>query len=198
MEIQFNSNLFVNGLEVKGSLILKDGLNVLTGSNGLGKSTVFNYIKNNRAEFFLDKNLSFMDQFPLMPLSELRVKDVFKILKDDIPFFDNEKLDHLITHFNFEHLLSRSVQLLSGGENQILKFILTSSQKTKYYFFDEPLQYLDGDNLVKIIEQIKELSESSTIILIEHRKEHLTELNANWIYMTKNIDSILIGDEDGV
>jgi len=198
MEIQFNAKLSVNGLEVKGSLNLKKGLNILTGRNGLGKSSLFHFIKNNKNEYFGKNRLSFMDQFPLMPISELRVKDIFKILKEDISYFDEKRLEVLISLFHFDSLLSRSVQLLSGGENQILKFILASSQKTDFYFFDEPLQYLDGDNLKLIIDQIKALASTSTVVLIEHRKEHLASLDANWIEMVKEDNAITLGDHLGV
>jgi energy-coupling factor transporter ATP-binding protein EcfA2 len=198
MKINFDSNLFVNELEVKGDLELKSGLNVLSGRNGLGKSTLFNFIKNNRNKFFENEKLSFMDQFPLMPLSELRVQDLFNILVEDISYFDIKKSNELLDFFKFNSLLTRSVNLLSGGENQILKFILASSQKTNFYFFDEPLQYLDGENLKKVIDEIKNLSTSSTVVVIEHRKEHLSHLDVNWIEMVEDGDSILVGAKSGI
>lgn len=198
MKINFDSNLFVNELEVKGDLELKSGLNVLSGRNGLGKSTLFNFIKNNRNKFFENEKLSFMDQFPLMPLSELRVQDLFNILVEDISYFDIKKSNELLDFFKFNSLLTRSINLLSGGENQILKFILASSQKTNFYFFDEPLQYLDGENLKKVIDEIKNLSTSSTVVVIEHRKEHLSHLDVNWIEMVEDGDSILVGAKSGI
>ena len=49
MEIKLDSKFSVNGLYVQGSLHLRRGLNVLCGNNGIGKSTLFHYIKNNKA-----------------------------------------------------------------------------------------------------------------------------------------------------
>lgn len=201
VDINFSPNskkqLIVNNLPLRGTISFEKGLNIIVGSNGLGKSTFFHFLKNHPKEIFGSHSLAFMDQFPLNPLSDLRVKDLFQIMVEDITYFNKQKLNDLIKTFNFGYLLDRSVHALSGGENQILKFMLIGSQCTDYYFFDEPLQYLDGENLEQILFEINLISKKGIVVLIEHRKEHLDKFQANWIMMKKRSDHIEVGVPSG-
>lgn len=194
MNIEFNSEIEVNKLPILGKLNLVQGINILTGSNGLGKSTLFHYIKSNKDSLLKKSSSSFMDQFPLAPLSELRVLDVLAIMDEDIHSFDLSFAKSLIEEFSLNYILSRSINVLSGGENQLLKFILAISNKSDLYFLDEPLQYLDGKNLDLVIKHIVELSKNSTVVIIEHRKELLQNQKAKWFVMSKKENSIYVNE----
>lgn len=170
---------------------LKSGINVLFGPNGIGKTTFFHYIKSNRKDILGNSTCAFMDQFPLAPVSELTGNDILSILKKDLVNFDFEKVDFLINKFNFTRLLNSKVENYSGGENQIFKFIILMGQNADIYFLDEPLQYLDNDNVEKLLEVLESLN-SKKILIVEHRKEKIESRDYNNVYMKNNNELIEI------
>lgn len=181
----------IHAKKVSANFSLEKGLNVLTGPNGIGKSTFFNYLKHHRKELLLNRSCAFMDQFPLQPLSELRGKDIIQIMAEDFSHFDVHKAYHFVSQFSFEHLLYNKVQSYSGGENQIFKFILLLSQQADFYFLDEPLQYLDDKNIELFLDVLKEFNDKY-VFIIEHRKEKIQQLSARFIIMKQDQQSIKI------
>ena len=187
-----SKNIFqVHDVNVSCDLVLNEGINVLTGANGIGKSIFFHYIKNHRTEVLPGLSCAFMDQFPLLPLSELRGEDLIQILDSDIPWFNGQKSKELIKEFQFERLLGNKVESYSGGENQIIKFVLLLSQDVDCYFLDEPLQYLDDKNIALVLEKLQSLS-SKKVLIIEHRKEKISEVKPHFFEMSKNEGGITI------
>lgn len=185
-------NIFqVHHLNVSCDFLLSTGVNVLTGNNGIGKSTFFHYIKNHRIKLLPGLTCAFMDQFPILPLSELRGEDIINILEEEISFFSIERAMKLVTDFHFTKLLNNRVESYSGGENQILKFILLLSQEADCYFLDEPLQYLDDKNISLVIDKLQIL-ENKRILIIEHRKEKISNINPHFFEMSKKEGSITI------
>ena len=168
---------------------IKSGINVLFGPNGIGKSTFFHYIKNNRKDITGNNSCAFMDQFPLTPLSELTGEDVLLILKKDLGDCNSEKVDYLVNKFKFGKLLNSKVENYSGGENQVFKFIILMGQRADIYFLDEPLQYLDNDNVEKLLEVLETLNDKR-ILIVEHRKEKIEPRNYNNVYM-KNTNELI-------
>ena len=173
--------------------LLVGNLNLLVGDNGVGKSTFFHYVKNNFKSLFPNDKVAFMDQFPLRSISELRVCDIINTLEEDFKSFDKEKANHLFELFDFAKFNLAVLNQLSGGENQIFKFIITNSQKASLYFLDEPLQFLDSKNLIKVKEVIAaQVKEGKTFFMIEHRKELVKDLAKNWIQMEISEEEIFI------
>ena len=195
MKISQTQLFYVNAYSVNCELEIFDGLNILTGRNGIGKTTFFDYIKNHAKELFPNKVCAFMDQFPLKPLIELRGIDILQILEEDISRFKPDKANELIDLFNFRKLLDACVENYSGGENQIFKFILMMGQQADIYFLDEPLQYLDDKNIEKLMSEIYQLSDKK-IVMIEHRLEKLLDLNCHWIEMKEWNQNIIISAKE--
>lgn len=191
-------NIFkINGNNVDCEFTLMPGINLLTGSNGIGKTSFLRYIKGN-SNFFGAMKLSFMDQFPLSPINNIRVRDIINILKEEIFDFNGNLMDSYLKDFNLTGILDREVKLLSGGENQLLKFALLMGQNADLYILDEPLQYLDGKNLQMVINKIVTTSQEKIFLIIEHRKEVLQEVASHSIEMIKEHQDISLRDSDGI
>lgn len=191
MKITLKDIFQVHKENVSCDIELRSGISVLTGPNGIGKSTFFHYLKNHRSSCLPGLTCAFMDQFPLLPLSELRGEDLISILDKDISWFNGEVSQKLVKKFNFENLLKNKVESYSGGENQILKFILLLSQEVDCYFLDEPLQYLDDKNIASFIKSLQDLADKK-ILIIEHRKEKISHINPHLYEMNKSEGGITI------
>lgn len=81
---------------------------------------------------------------------------------------NSHNLLEVCTKLNIESLLNRELTTLSGGELQKVAIAFTSLKNADFRFIDEPSSYLDIKQRVKIAGFIKELSENSSIVVVEH------------------------------
>lgn len=192
VDIKLEKIFQIHGSPVSAHFSLKKGITILTGENGVGKSTFFHYLKNHRAQIFGNFTCAFMDQFPLAPLSELRGKDIINILQQDLQGFDAAFAHKFLDEARMTKLLENTVESYSGGENQMFKFALLISQKAQFYFLDEPLQYLDNQNIIKLLTELRK-RDNKYILIIEHRKEKIEEYTDHSLTMKNINNSIMIG-----
>ena len=157
---------------LRGELKLSHGHSYgLVGPNGIGKSSLIRWCKLNLLE-----NIAYLDQSRLRPLVNLKVQEVIRLLEIEL----KARPAKLIEFFEFENLLDRKVNELSGGENQLLKIILTFSLDRDWYFLDEPFLNLSESNREKVIELIQNLKkERKSFLIIEHHKDLLDQLVEN-------------------
>jgi len=186
MKIKKQNLFIVNELPVNIDINIDIGLYLLTGENGIGKTSFFNFLKENNQTPGSDSEIAFMDQFPLSPINEIRLSDIISFFNKGNRPFDCERAYQLIDRYEIAYLLDRAICLYSGGENQIVKFILMYCQNVDYYFLDEPLQYVDQLRVDKMKQDLKELSTTKAVVIIEHRGEYLDDLNPSRIKMVRN------------
>ncbi len=149
---------------------LKEGvIYLLTGENGVGKSTFFDFLLLE----LLDKsvNFSLMPQESLTPLISRRVKDILRIFEEKnkgrIISSLAEDLGDLLEGLG---LKERGINDLSGGENQLLKIYLALYWEADLYCFDEPEQFLDEKHRNLFFSFLTVLMrEKKKIIIITHR-----------------------------
>ncbi|MFK4825510.1 ABC transporter ATP-binding protein [Paenochrobactrum sp. BZR 588] len=79
----------------------------------------------------------------------------------------------LLTHFNMAHLADKAYTEISGGERQIVLIARALMQKAQILVMDEPTASLDYGNQLRILQLIKELSQSGiSVILSTHNPDH--------------------------
>lgn len=66
---------------------------------------------------------------------------------------------------------------LSGGQKQIILLMRNMSKNNKIVILDEPISAIDRENIVNIIEAIKELGKNKTVIIITHDESILSIVN---------------------
>lgn len=192
MLIKSRNLFYVNKRPVSADFELTKGITLLTGDNGVGKTSFFNYLKESKSEFFKEATFAFMDQFPLMTINEIRLCDVLKLVSDTDFFFDTNLLSKLLDRYNLNYLLERPVRLYSGGENQLVKFLLMISQNVDYYFLDEPLHYIDQERLILLKEDLIKLAKDKVILVIEHRSHEIEALNPKLLKMKNTSKGVQI------
>ncbi len=90
-----------------------------------------------------------------------KVKDLLERIGGDI--------DKVVGMLELEDILSRNVQVLSGGELQRLAIAACLLKDADVYIFDEPCSYLDVSQRLKIAKIIRGLvKEEKRVIVVEH------------------------------
>ena len=121
----------------------------------------------------------YVDKLPL------QVKGVVRDLLNKIQ--ERMTVEEAAKEFELEEVLDRELSKLSGGELQRLALAATMMKDVDVYFFDEPSSYLDIYQRVKMARQIKKLSETKQVVVIEHDLAILDFLadNVNVVYGTE-------------
>lgn len=191
-KIQFQDvNLSVN----KGEIL------AILGANGAGKSTLLNCLGNllkpqegeilihgePMAHMSLNKIARSIGYVPQRhnPAYGYQVRDFIVMGRAphlstfQIPSrMDYEKVDNVMEEFNIGHLGSRSYLELSGGERQQVLIARTIVQEPDLIMLDEPANYLDYGNQLRMIETIKRLANRGLgVIITSHIPDHVLLLD---------------------
>ena len=168
VKINKEDGLKVNNhfLEVEFSL-KKGKLLRVEGENGIGKSSLLQYLKRKQDLFFQEESCQFLDQSRLSPLNQVCFDDLMHFLqtyrREDSTFF----LNFLKV---IEAYRSLPINQLSGGQNQMVKLALSLYIGGSVFLLDEPFQFLDKENQLCVFEMIEWLkSEGKKILIIEHQ-----------------------------
>lgn len=144
LEIPMNGVMFSHAV-VQGSLRLNvEGLTLLSGDNGVGKTTLIEYLKYHQKEFFNDR-VFFIDQSSLHLPDVLSGDDLLELLSASLgERYSLEKVQALMSVLEMEPVfLKTRIKDLSGGENQLLKIITSLGVIADFYILDEPFNHLD-------------------------------------------------------
>lgn len=166
------------------SLSFSNGLNVLIGKNGCGKSTFFNVLRDCLLAAKADGVKLKLDR-------SLLSKPVYFIASEEndprlnlssISPFDQQS-PHKIAFW-----MNRSE--LSNGQNTfaMLKDVASFANNGSMVFFDEPEKALDASSLIAFKKNVKELSKDVQVIIITHHPALILD--------EKFVDSVVEFDDD--
>ena len=193
ISVFFNKRQILNNLNLK--INRQEILGVL-GPNGVGKSTIFNLITGlkdpNYGEIIIDNVVS-----TKLPINERFTK--FKLglvpqyggLIHDLTMIDNlklvaeihikekelreQKINKLITQFEFESLLKIKAKDLSGGQKKKLVIAMALINDPKILLLDEPFAALDILTIKMLQEIILNLqsTEEISVVICDHQARDL-------------------------
>lgn len=175
---------------IEGNLTLNAGeVVLLCGENGIGKSSFIQFIKLNPQ--LRDKNqCSFSDQLPLRSVNTIKVKTFLEMLSHDFKNFNYDFKNELLIE-----ILEKSINDLSGGENQILKLIVALSFDSDFYILDEPSTYLDEQKVSTVKKLISEKRKSSkTVLIVEHRSQLFEDIIDRKIKIEKAQEGLVLNE----
>ena len=164
---------------------------LLSGQSGNGKTTLINVICGLRE---IESGNLVINRKEIVPsLYEYRDKICYlfqesilfdRPIEDNLAYPEevmNEKTLSLVDEFDIKKLLLRDkttssfAKSLSGGEKKRVEFIRTISKNKDIYFFDEPTNELDPDNVQKVLNEIKQLAlDNKIVVVISHDKRLLS------------------------
>ena len=189
----YNKRQILNNLNLK---IKKQEILGMLGPNGVGKSTIFNLItglKNpNYGEIIIEgsniTNLPINERFTkfklgLVPqygglIHDLTLLDNLKLVAE-IHIKENglreQKINKLISQFEFEALLNIKAKHLSGGQKKKLVIAMALINDPKILLLDEPFAALDILTIKMLQEIILNLqsSEEISIVVCDHQARDL-------------------------
>lgn len=161
-------------------------IHVLTGENGIGKSTLLSRFYDSSAsknkivyglqksgELFFDRRVSVYRQI-LESHSDVIDKDFFRDFWNKSGLIKKE--DRFLSH-------------LSGGESQLLKLLSLCSSDAEIYFFDEPGQSLDR-------EKKKLVSEMFTGLVVKNKSLLIVEHDFSWLPQGSLITELEVYNND--
>lgn len=176
--------------------LIKNKVTLLTGPNGVGKSTLFkaltklvpyqgqiSYQGNDIQQlsprrYYQQVGLVFQeanDQFLNVTVSEelaLSLKHCHQA------YFTNNRLHQALVDLGLDKLVDRVVYSLSGGQKKKLQLLLMLMSGQPVLLLDEPFTGLDQDSLAVVIHLIKQCQTAGpqTIIMISHQLAGLSPL----------------------
>ncbi|STP28943.1 iron ABC transporter ATP-binding protein [Enterococcus durans] len=178
---------------VKGvNLTIKEQqLTAFIGPNGAGKSTVLSMISRliakDTGEIYLDHNevkawcskelakkLSILRQTNTISM-QITVKELvefgrFPYTKGKLTTHDQQIVKESMEHLGLDTLADQTIDTLSGGQLQRAYIAMVLAQDTDYILLDEPLNNLDMNFAVQIMQILKKLVNElgKTIIIVLH------------------------------
>ena len=178
--VNYNCN---NKLIIKNfNHIIEEGITIIKGPNGAGKTTILKllyglisptagYIKRHFSQG--DNVASYIFQNPvfLQRTVEENLKHVL-LCKNIEKSKWSQLINDLVKNYSLRPILASHVNLLSGGELQLLSLLRSIIIKPKILFYDEPTNNLDQVNIKLVKKIISNLNDSGTsIIMVSHNFE---------------------------
>ena len=189
----YNKRQILNNLNLK---IKKQEILGMLGPNGVGKSTIFNLItglKNpNFGEIIIDginvTNLPINERFTkfklgLVPqygglIHDLTMEDNLKLVAEihiKEKGLREQKINKLISQFEFEALLNIKAKHLSGGQKKKLVIAMALINDPRILLLDEPFAALDILTIKMLQEIILNLqsTEEISVVICDHQARDL-------------------------
>ena len=193
VSIFYNKRQIINNLSMK---INKQEILGMLGPNGVGKSTIFNLITGLKNPDYEKIIINGIDCTKL-PINERFIK--FKLalvpqyggLIQDLTLIDNlklvaeihikerelreQKINKLISQFEFEALLNIKAKHLSGGQKKKLVIAMALVNDPKILLLDEPFAALDILTIKMLQETILNLQSSDeiSVVICDHQARDL-------------------------
>lgn len=170
-------------LSITDPIVIEEGDRVgVIGSNGAGKSTLIKsilglvpYQGSIQTELKPEQmavHMQFNEYTDAMPVKYI----MEAILETKIAA--NEKLQELISFFEFEDCLRKRYSKLSGGQKQRFTIIMVMMQEAALTFYDEITSGLDFETRQKLVEKMVDWYQDrdTSFLMVSHYYEELDQL----------------------
>ncbi len=193
VSVFYNKRQILNNLNLK---IKKQEILGMLGPNGVGKSTIFNLITGlkapNYGEIIIDgnnvNNLPINERFTkfklgLVPqygglIHDLTLLDNLKLVSEihiKEKGLREEKINKLVSQFEFDALLNIKAKHLSGGQKKKLVIAMALVNDPKILLLDEPFAALDILTIKMLQEIILNLqaTDEISVVICDHQARDL-------------------------
>ena len=175
-------NKNANDFTLDVSFTASEGITVLMGASGAGKTTILKLIAgiltpdegfiNLDSQIFFDsakkinlpiqaRNVGFVFQdYALFP-HLTAAKNIAYGIKDKNE--KNEKAHEMLALFHIEHIARRTPNEMSGGEQQRVALARALASNPKIVLLDEPLSAVDVETRAKLLGEIEEAQRQTKI-----------------------------------
>lgn len=143
-----------------------NGLIVLLGSSGCGKTTLLNIISGKDQDF--EGTLTDLGEIDYLT-QEFNLLESMSVLNNLLMVQnDPELVNELLKKFDLWEHRNKKVKKISNGQKKRVQFIRALLHKPGMLLCDEPTAALDHDNSVLIMKALKEVSKDIQVIVVTH------------------------------
>ena len=170
-------------LSITEPIVIEEGDRIgVIGSNGAGKSTLVKSIlgltsyEGVISTHLIPEQMAADMQFNEY-VSTMAVKHIMETLLNT-KIKNNQKLQELISYFEFEGCLGKKYQALSGGQKQRFTIIMVMMQNAPLTFYDEVTSGLDFETRQKLMEKLVDWykGKDNALVVVSHYYEELEQL----------------------
>lgn len=150
------------------------GLYILTGDNGIGKTTLLNILSLNDSNysgeiFFDEEKVDFSNSKLINKLkNNIEYLDQKNNFISYLDYLENYNLDTYLFKDTINSDISIKSQSLSDGEKIILLIDRCILRNKPIVLIDEVTSFLDDKNFILVMKKIEELSKKSLVIFATH------------------------------
>jgi ATP-binding cassette subfamily E protein 1 len=156
-------------LQIEAAKFTDNGITVLLGENGAGKTTFVKLISemsegtDSNSDLVVSVKDQYIDQI-VKSNGKLKVKDFLGDRIYHSPFME------IVRKLDITSLISNKLKSLSGGELQKVMIVKCMMKNANIYLFDEPSAFLDTETRIIVSKIIKNyfFDKNSLIFLIDH------------------------------
>lgn len=153
----------------------KNGMYVLSGKSGIGKTTLLNIISGYEKA---DEGILEIEGNPVYALQNYELLDMMNI-SDNLSAckyyhphtFVNP--DTYMKYLKVDHLSKQYPYELSKGQKQRIMIIKALCRKSSIYLFDEPTSALDKESAELVINLLYEKAKTAVVIVVTHDLTHI-------------------------
>lgn len=150
---------------------------VITGKNGIGKSTILKTLTNKIKA--LDGSFRFMDNVKINYFEQEANFDLditpFNFILSYYPTYDNKTIRSILAKSGIDaSLVNKKMRELSGGEQTKVRLALMTQIKSNFIIIDEPTNHLDVYAKEALKKALKEFD--GVVLLVSHEKEFYQDL----------------------
>ncbi len=204
----------------------QEGVSGIIGKNGIGKTTALNILAGKiTPNIDGKKKLTYEEMLEEIPLSLKRylltlkedaklsykpqmvekIRRIFKGTVEELLKKMDERgsFKEAVEKFNLSKILSRKIDQLSGGELQRVSIAVGFLKDADIYYFDEPSNYLDIEERLRMAVALKSFSEGRKLMVVEHDLAILDYMS-DYIYIffgeenTYGVSSSVKGTRNGI
>ena len=178
--------MLIENLQIKNAFISyqnlsfdfsNDGFYLLVGKNGSGKTSIIESILfgKNTVSFDSDEEQRLYEKeryklFAYVPQTIEESKlSVWNFLVRDNPSVNVEEISPLFSSFHLDPIsFHEQYSRLSGGEKVKIAIISAILKRTRYFFLDEPTNYLDDQSVDELKSLLENLSKDHVVVVASH------------------------------
>ena len=156
---------------------------IITGQNGIGKSTLFKFIlnlvqMNSTGDFHVNAHvqISYLSQ-------SVKLNGTIAQLADQNGLNFNEILNLLRKLGMPREVFDLPIEQMSKGQQKKVALAKSLVEPANLYLWDEPLNYLDIENQQQILTMIKE--KSPTMLIVEHDQKFINSFDPQFVKCLK-------------